>query len=335
MPRQLTYKDLSQLEDRHTLWSRKRTLFNSQFEDVRYFVRPNVRHFHSNQHTDGQRTTDNIFDSTATWANEQLAGGLQGNMFPADERWFELTPLDKRVEDLSFESQSILQSWADEIYFELYKPIANFNGSSHEIFLDLGGFGTGVNYMGYSSKNQSMFFQAIPLGQCTLMENNEGMIDALDRDWWWPKRKIIQEFGEKNIPEYIMKDTANDKEYQIIHSVFPRDERDPHLRDAFNKPWASVHWIKNEKGKANMHDRPPILRQGGFDYFPYLSPRWSKLSGEIYGRSPAMNAMPDIRLLNLMMKEFISAAQLNVRAPIIVEEDGFLPPVDYLPGALY
>jgi len=325
----ITQQELTELETRHEVWSRPRSLFNSQYEDIKDLCRPNVPSFHSNKITQGQQLVENIFDSTATWANEQLAAGVQGNMFPVDERWFELTTLDGRTENLSFESQKILERWADEIYYELGKPITNFDSSTHEVMLDLGAFGTSINFMGYSQKNKSMIFNAIPLAQCTLIENDEGQIDALDRDFEWTKRKILAFFNKPGdqIPKQVMEEQNGNKEFKILHATFPRTERDPNLEDKFNKPFASIHWIKGEGTKG-------ILREGGFDYFPWLTPRWTKIVGETYGRSPAMNVLPDIRLLNLMMREFISAAQLNVRAPIVVEEDGFLPPVDYKPGSI-
>lgn len=324
----ITPQELELLNNRHDAWQVKRNLFNAEFEDVRRFVRPNIPHFHSNRVTEGQKKTGNIFDSTATWASIQLAGGLQGNMFPADERWFEFALIDRPAQELSLESQAVLEQWGDEIYFELYKPITNFVGATHEVFLDLVSFGTGVVFMGFSAQNQSLLFKAIPLSQCIIMENNEGMIDALDRDWWWNARQIIKEFGEENVPERILKETNSNQEFNVIHSVFPRTERDPDLSDKFNKPFASVHWIR---GEDSDH---AVLREGGFDFFPYIVPRWTKLAGETYGRSPAIDSMPDIILANIMQEQLVKAAQLNISPPIVVEEDGFLPPVDYGPSSL-
>jgi hypothetical protein len=324
----LTADDVNALNDRHEQWRTKRNLFNSEFEDVRRFVRPNIPHFHSNRVTEGQKKTGNIFDSTATWAAVQLAGGLQGNMFPADERFFEFSLLNKRTEDLDFESQATLERWADEIYFELSKPISNFNGATHEVFMDLVSFGTGVVFQRYSVEHQSMNYMSIPLSQCVIMENDEGMIDALDREWWWTKRQLISAFGEENLPREVVEETGANKEFNIVHSVFPRKERDPNLEDKFNKPFASVHWIRG------VDPEEAVVKEGGFDWFPYLVPRWSKLPGEVYGRSPAIDTMPDIVLCNIMMEQFVKAAQLNINPPIVVEEDGFLPPVDYGPSSL-
>ncbi len=40
----------------------------------------------------------------------------------------------------------------------------------------------------------------------------------------------------------------------------------------------------------NKHE----ISQSGFNEFPYVVPRYLKASFEIYGRSPAMTALPDV-----------------------------------------
>lgn len=329
---------MEQISSRHEVWKQRRSLMNSQFEDIRRFVRPNIPDFHSNgNQQEGVSRVHHIFDSTAVWANDQLAGGLQGNMFPADERWHEFGLVDRPTTELTHESRQVLQQWADEGYYEFYKPISNFVGATNEGFLDLGAFGTTVVFHGFNDLTNSMFFRAIPLSQVTLQENNEGIIDALDRDWWWTKRQILAEFvkgdfRESDLPREIQDDENTNQKWNIVHSVFPREERDPNLANKFNKPWASIHWIR--AGSGPQKKMLGVLREDGFDYFPYLVARWSTLAGEVYGRSPAMNGMPDIKILNLMMKEFLSAVQLNIRPPLVLEDDSIMPPVDFEPAAL-
>jgi hypothetical protein len=41
-----------------------------------------------------------------------------------------------------------------------------------------------------------------------------------------------------------------------------------------------------------------LLAEGKFEYSPFISFRWLKSPGEIYGRSPVMKALPDIKTAN-------------------------------------
>jgi len=52
------------------------------------------------------------------------------------------------------------------------------------------------------------------------------------------------------------------------------------------------------------------------------------------GRSPAMVALPDVKMLNLMSKTIIQAAQKMIDPPLLVPDDGFLLPIRTQPGGL-
>ncbi|MBQ8172534.1 MAG: phage tail protein, partial [Mailhella sp.] len=42
---------------------------------------------------------------------------------------------------------------------------------------------------------------------------------------------------------------------------------------------------------------PAILSEGGYDMFPAFAPRWDVATGEVYGRSPAMDVAADCKML--------------------------------------
>ena len=96
-----------------------------------------------------------------------------------------------------------------------------------------------------------------------------------------------------------------------------------------NSPWRSV------AGGCNMNrDIPELISQGGFEALPYVVPRFLKATGEVMGRSPAMTALPDVKMLNLMSKTIIQAAQKQIDPPLLVPDDGFLLPIRTQPGGL-
>ncbi len=105
----------------------------------------------------------------------------------------------------------------------------------------------------------------------------------------------------------------------------PRKERDPTKRDNKNMPFASVYICMETK---------MVIQESGFQEFPYVVPRFLKATGEVMGRSPAMVALPDVKMLNLMSKTIIQAAQKLIDPPLLVPDDGFLLPVRTQPGGL-
>jgi hypothetical protein len=94
---------------------------------------------------------------------------------------------------------------------------------------------------------------------------------------------------------------------------------------AKDKPIASVYYHA---------DTRMLLSEGGFDDFPFMVPRFVKDSVSTYGRSPAMNALPDVKMLNKMSEVTIRAAQKQIDPPLMVPDDGFMLPVRTTPGSL-
>lgn len=66
-----------------------------------------------------------------------------------------------------------------------------------------------------------------------------------------------------------------------------------------------------------------------------MCPRYLKASNEQgYGRSPAMTALPDIKMLNKMSEVTIRSAQKQVDPPLMIPDDGFVLPIRTVPGGL-
>jgi hypothetical protein len=77
-----------------------------------------------------------------------------------------------------------------------------------------------------------------------------------------------------------------------------------------------------------------IMSEGGYNTFPYAVSRYVTAPKEIYGRSPAMTVLPDIKMINEMSKTVIRAAHKIVDPPLLLQEDGVLQAFNTRPGAL-
>jgi hypothetical protein len=105
----------------------------------------------------------------------------------------------------------------------------------------------------------------------------------------------------------------------------PRDTYNEKKKDAKNMPFKSCYVDPDD-----VH----MINESGFNEFPYVVPRYLKASYEIYGRSPSMNALPDVKMLNKMSEVTIKAAQKQIDPPLMVPDDGFMLPVRTVPGGL-
>lgn len=304
----------------------RRYNFENQWQDIRELVRVNTSDFNRSR-TEGDRRADKIFDGTAPWANEQFSAGLHSYLTPSTERWFNLDLENHKVEQLSDEELVWLEVVSDILFREFARPTVNLNPALHEIYQDLGAFGTAVLYEDWDDRSRSVSFRAFPLADCYIDENSRGLVNVVYRKIIMTLRQILDEFSgdEDSVPDKLRDEKKNlEATMTVIHAVEPRDIERPGYGPK-NKRFKSCWILEEEKH---------MLRERGYDEMPYHVVRWVKLSGELYGRSPAMTCLPDIKMINTMSKVVIVAAQKLVDPPLIVPDDGFILPIKTSPGSL-
>lgn len=300
----------------------QRQQWESHWQEIADYVVPRKADI-TKRRTDGDKRTELVFDGTAIHAAELLSASLHGMLTNASTRWFSLRYRDRNL-DSNDEAKEWLESVEDDMYLAFAR--SNFQEQIHELYHDLICFGTAVMFIEQDPDNQ-IRFQTRHCRELFLSEDEKGRVDTVFREFHMPARAVIQRFGDSVDNSIIKKAGQNPYEkIRLIHAVYPRDERDVRRVDTKNKPFASVY--VDPKSRT-------ILSESGFDEFPYVAPRFLKASFEIgYGRSPAMTALPDIKMLNKMSEVTIRAAQKQVDPPLLVPDDGFLLPIRTVPGGL-
>tara|TARA_R110000782_G_scaffold102036_1_gene188952 strand:+ start:151 stop:1749 length:1599 start_codon:yes stop_codon:yes gene_type:complete len=272
----------------------------------------------------GDKRTENIFDGTAGLAAELLAASLHGMLTNMSTKWFSL-----QFQNDEYNTIDEAREWIGDVERVMYGAFSrsNFNEQIHELYHDLITFGTAVMFV-EADDEFDLSFSTRHISECYITENDKGRVDTVFRKFKMPLRAAVNRFGAENMTSKILKkEKENPYEMMtLLHAVYSRDERDVTKVDAENKPIASVYLDPDEK---------TVLSEGGFDEFPYCSPRFLKASFEIgYGRSPAMTALADIKMLNKMSEVTIRAAQKQVDPPLLVPDDGFILPIRTVPGGL-
>lgn len=301
-----------------------RGTFESHWQEVAEYIFPRRSDFNV-QRTAGDKRLQKIYDSTGIQALELLAAGLHGMATNPASRWFSLT-----TDDDTLNEDDTVREWLshveDRIFARLHSPRSSITTHLHELYLDYAAFGTAVMFIG-QTKADDLLFQTRFLGECVIDENAEGVVDTVIRSFKMSVRQCVQKWGDK-VSEDVKKKHADgklDDPVELLHAVYPREDRDADKVTPDNMPFASNYLEKKEK-----HE----LQNGGFEEFPYAVPRWYKVAGEKYGRSPAMTALPDVKMLQEMMKTTIKAAQKIVDPPLLVPDDGMIGPVRTVPGGL-
>ncbi len=305
----------------------QRGTWESHWQDLTNFVLPNDSDFNLKRSKGDKRTTL-VYDSTAIHANEMLAAGLHGMLTNPASNWFSLRIKDNDDFSDNSEAKQWLEETTNVILSELSAPAVAFPSHIHEYYLSLCSIGTACMFIGEPSAREGISFRAIHIDEIFIAENADGIIDTVFRSFKMTVRQIVQKWGEKSLSPRIQKMYENqefDKEVELLHCVYPRDDIDKGKKAATMLPVASVYIDEKEKH---------VLAEGGFDEMPFMVSRWSKTVSEVFGRSPAMTALPDIKMLQEIMKTTIKAAQKVVDPPLLVPDDGVLGPVRTIPGGL-
>ena len=270
----------------------------------------------------GDKRTELIFDSSPIQAVELLAASLHGMLTNPSTPWFSLRYKDQGL-DADDEAKLWLEGVTDTMYTAFNR--SNFQQEIFELYHDLITFGTAAMFI-EEDQDDLLKFSTRHINEIYITENDKGRIDTVYRKFKITLRAAFQQFGE-NLSEEARNKVKKDPfdEIDILPAVYPRQDFNPTKKDKKNMEFESTY-VEYKNGNE--------LSVGGFMEFPFVVPRYLKASHEIYGRSPAMTALPDVKMLNEMSKTTIKAAQKQVDPPLLVPDDGFLLPVRTVPGGL-
>lgn len=308
----------------------KRANYESQWKDINKYIIPERGKNFGGKHSEGRDFSPEIFDSTAIKSCEDLASGLQSMLTSPSARWFNLSPGDAEILQKSVAARTWIQYVENLMYFVFQSPAMKFYSNAHQCYLDLAGFGTAVMLIEPNIKKKRIKYKALQLDECYIDENSDGEVDTVFRKFDYTARQILEEFGDKlNDKLKTELNEAADKTplrtYEIIHAVYPRITRNEQSLLPINMKYASVYISVIHK---------EILSESGYKEFPYVVPRWYTRSGEVYGVSPGMICIADVRMLNQMSRTTIKGARRKVEPAYQLPDDGFLAPIDLRADAL-
>jgi len=300
-----------------------RSIFEQHWREIAERILPRKDHFRVNRQP-GDKHTEKVFDATANLALERFSAAMESMLTPRTQRWHSLRVANDEINDLP-EVRRYLDEVVQILFRVRYSPRANFASQAHEVYMDLGAFGTGCLFID-DMVGQGIRYRSIPLSEFFIAENHQGVVDTVNRRFPMTARQAAQRFGEKNLPEAIVKSLEQnpDKTFDFIHCVMPNGERVPGRKD-FRGMAFSSHYISLE-GRQ-------VVQEGGYHTMPYAVGRYVTGPKEIYGRSPAMTVLPDIKMLNEMSKTVIRAAHKMIDPPLLMQDDGALQAFDQRPGA--
>ena len=304
--------------------STERQNFKIEWQEQADFVLPRKNNVTIKQ-TKGARRTERLQESTGPHSAGLLAATLQGSLTSNSVFWFNI-----RLKDKELNENEEVKEWLDDSTRRMYQAIndSNFRIEIHEMFTDVVVFGTAclLTERARLTSENILNFRSYFVGDDFLIrEDVQGYVDTVIRRVLFAPRQAEQLFGDKagKSVARAIKDGSN-KELPFLHVTMPIREYQKTRNGFANDEWEYTDIY------VSMEDEI-ITKKSGYFEFPYIVPRWSKASGEMYGRGPTNTAMPDIRTLNAATAYMRQAWAKDIKPSRLVPE-GLGVDIDDVPG---
>jgi len=330
--------------DRRTAYMRRngalkteRSTWITHWSDVTKHILPrNGRFFVSDRNRTGRELYNKIYDNTGTRALRVLGAGMMAGATSPARPWFRLSTPDPDLSELYS-----VREWLDDVVERMQRVFAKSNvyRALHQAYEELGAFGTAAVLV-LPDFDNVIHCYPLTCGEYSLQQNYKGQIVAVYREFQKTVGETVKEFGYENCSIAVQQMfTAGDLEntVDILHVIEPRSDRERDLRSPLAKDMPFKSCYLELGGEENK-----LLRESGFKRFPLLAPRWAVAGGDVYGTSPGMEALGDVRQLQQEQLRKGQAIDFKTKPPLQVptslkDRDGEMLPggVSYFePGSL-
>lgn len=275
----------------------------------------------------GQKRSEKVFDSTAVRALPRFASFMDSMLTPATQKWHGLETGIPELDD-DIETQRWCDLLRDILFRARYSPTANFASQASECWMSLGAFGTNCLFTDELPGRAPLRYRAIPLSEIVIDVDHQGRVDTVYRCFRLTARAAakVPEW-QQNMPPKLREwaEKKPDEEFEFIHCVKPNDEYERGRAGQEGMEFLSRYvWREDQT----------VLQDAGYRVMPYSVGRYVMGPGETYGRSPAMEALADIKSLQEMEKTILRVGHRMVDPPLILTEDGALSAFATRPGSM-
>jgi len=248
--------------------------------------------------------TATLFDSTASDAVDNLAASIYTLLTPPESLWINLVRESDDSPNPEIATRALRANLND----------SNFYTTVHQCYIDLCIYGTACLFMAENPIGcaSAFSFTAIPVSDIAILPNAVFHITSMTAS------EVMQRYPTWVPTTEIRKKMESDPDIplRLIQALIGLD---------------FVAWLDVGGDIENN-----IVATGTFDTNPYLIFRWNLCSGELYGRSPILRALPDIKTANKVVELVLKNATIAVSGIWQADDDGVinLQNINLTPGAI-
>jgi len=260
----------------------------------------------------GERRTNPVCSYPVVFT-QRLGSAIHANAFPSNDHWFQFA---MEGEGRAASNEEELKDWcrlAKDITHYRMRYGTNFYQESHALMVGLAALGTGAFYTYW--KEGGLKFRYIPIHQNFYIDANpDGEIDMAAVLHSYTAKEAIQAYGRDKVSPEVLRaldsNLGTGERFDYVQLIYPKAVFGEKYNPAKGgKPYGD---ITVEKRTGNV---VALAQQSSF---PFATPRFLRYGNEVYGRSAAMNAMPEIKVANALRKNLMDATARSVSPALFI-----------------
>ena len=291
-----------------------------------------------NQQSRGAPINQHILDSTGTLAARNLASGMMSGITSPTRPWFKLKI--GRIDSTQTSPVSLWLAECERLMMLVFQE-SNFYNSIAVLYFDLVVFGTGIMLI-YEDFDDVIHCYNPCFGEYYLDNTAKMRPEIFYREFVYTISQLVGEFGIDNVSPSVKRlwETGKRSGAQLTREIIVGHGIEPNDPPAYGIPkqfkFREVYWeYGGSSGTQGGPTGPPgILRKRGYYEAPHVACRWDLVSNDAYGRSPGMDALPDVKQLQQETRRKAQAIDKMVNPPMVADIQLKNQPASLIPGGV-
>lgn len=304
---------------------------NTWLSLARYVLNNQTTEFYDDA-TPGIEHSGDLTSTVAVRSNKELASIIHSTVTSPAIKWSKFMfseEADNQDPQKARALEAISRRWYDEL------NESNFALEVSRIYPQFCAMGNAALFIGDAKQGgvgfQGFKFRALHIGQLAWSEGHQDVIDTVFRKFKLTAEQLVNEFPAK-VPDFIV-DTVEqqpDRQYVVYEIFSPREKSKIKLNEfglakPEHRPYQSLLILENDA---------TLLKEDGYYDLPIAILRWETGPGEVYGRSRAHEALPQIKVLNKLEENAARASDLAINPTFITERSNVIGQFKIVPGGL-
>ena len=292
-------QNYNQSKSQHQLWQ-------SIYDDAYNLFMPE-RNLYS-ETSEGEDRTTRVFSSAGVIAANSFVNRMQQGLTPPEKKWM-ILKAGPAIPDENKDQVNEALDQITEIFFNAIRS-SNFNLAISEFYYDLF-IGTACLLIKEGDEKTPVIFTAVPNKNISIEDGIYGTVQTIYRIFELRSELVLQYWP---LATYIPKVDNEKKKVEILECTY---------FDYDTNKWH--YYVINKKEKN-------VIFKSVFEVSPWIVTRWSKMSNEVFGRGPALQALPEMKMLNKQKEFSIQGMALSSVGVFTVADNNVL---DYSKFRLY